>query len=64
MLYYLTLLSYLTFPGPLVSARHRISPYPIISIQEAFDHLEKQIVPLGIQTLPVLLSSLPSLRNN
>ncbi|TFK62716.1 molybdenum cofactor biosynthesis protein [Pluteus cervinus] len=40
-------------PTAPVSARHRKSPYPIISLEDALTAIQQQIVPLEVQTLKV-----------
>ncbi|TFK43891.1 hypothetical protein BDQ12DRAFT_675753 [Crucibulum laeve] len=40
-------------PSAPASARHRKSPYPLISLQEALDHIKQNISPLPTYTLAV-----------
>ncbi|KAJ7094331.1 MoaB/Mog domain-containing protein [Mycena epipterygia] len=40
-------------PSAAASARHRVSPYPLISLEDALELIQKNITPLGIQKQPV-----------
>ncbi|KAJ7248538.1 MoaB/Mog domain-containing protein [Mycena rebaudengoi] len=40
-------------PSAAASARHRVSPYPLISLEEALGLINKNITPLGTQKQPV-----------
>ncbi|KAJ7668136.1 MoaB/Mog domain-containing protein [Mycena rosella] len=36
-------------PSAAASARHRVSPYPLISLEDAFEIVQKNISPLGVE---------------